>query len=70
MPNIEEQINELPPELQREVHDFIEFLLARHSHTRRQTPKFSWRGSLSNLRDQYHSVELQHQIAHWRNDFE
>jgi hypothetical protein len=60
---INEMVDELPPERQAEVRDFVEFLLAKQrSHTRRK-PHFGWAGALKDLRDEFTSVELQHEIA-------
>lgn len=50
MPSLEDRIKGLPPDLRREVEDFV----------RKMT--FSWAGVLTDLRDQYTSVELQHKI--------
>jgi len=66
MKNIEEQIKELPPELRREVEDYIEFLVERRLKKPRGKPNFGWAGALRELRDQYTSVELQHKISAWR----
>jgi hypothetical protein len=63
---IEELIKELPPDLQREVEDFIEFLLKKRVHKPRSVPNFEWAGALRDMRDQYTSVDLQHKIAEWR----
>lgn len=66
MKTIEERINELPPELRREVEDFIEFLVEKRQKRLRGKPNFPWAGALKDLRDRYTSVELQHKIAEWR----
>lgn len=63
---LEELIRELPPELQQEVRDFIEFLVEKRVRRPRGKPKFDWAGALKDLRDQYTSVELQHKISEWR----
>jgi hypothetical protein len=61
------KFNKLPEYLKKEVIDFIEFLTKKH-----QVPKgsknfsFNWEGSLSKLRKDYSSVELQHKAAEWR----
>jgi hypothetical protein len=53
--------------LKKEVVDFIDFLTKKH-----QEPKalgnfnFSWEGGLSELKDEYSAVELQHKAAEWR----
>lgn len=66
MTRIEELIRDLPPELHREVEDFVEFLLEKRVKRPRAKPNFNWAGALKDLRNQYTSVELQHQISEWR----
>ena len=63
---MEELLKELPPESQHAVRDFIEFLLGKLRARPRGKPEFGWAGALEDLRDQYSSVELQHQITNWR----
>ena len=63
---VEEMVRDLPPEFQREVEDFVQFLLERRLTKHRGKPNFSWAGAIDDLRDQYTSVELQHEIARWR----
>ena len=67
MANLEDRINELPPEQRREVEDFVEFLVQRRSQKKPMAPRFHWAGALSDLKGQYTSVELQHQILNWRS---
>jgi len=66
MQTLKELIEQLPPELQQEVQDFVEFLLEKRARRPRRKPKFDWAGALKDLRDRYTSVELQHKIAEWR----
>ena len=66
MTRIEAMIQELPPELQEEVGDFVEFLVEKRLKKPRGIPNFGWAGALKDLRDQYTSVELQHKISEWR----
>lgn len=66
MKMIEELMQELPPELQEEVRDFAEFLLEKRVQRRKGIPSFEWAGALSDLRDQYTAVELQHKTTNWR----
>lgn len=61
MKSIEEKIKELPPELQQEVEDFVNFLIEKRVCKSKGQLKFDWRGALRDLR-QYTSVELQHEI--------
>ena len=65
---IETKIGQLPEELQREVMDYIDFLLQKYPHSVRQKSgfRFDWEGGLSDLKHQFSSVELQHQAAEWR----
>jgi galactose-1-phosphate uridylyltransferase len=66
MQKLEALINELPPELQEEVKDFIEFLLKKRRKKSQQKLKMNWAGALKDLREKYTSVELQHKILKWR----
>ena len=66
MKNLEKKISILPPELQQEVEDFIEFLIEKRLKRPKGKPKFNWAGALKELREQYTSVELQHKISEWR----
>ena len=67
MESIHKQIEELPPDLQKEVGDFVEFLAGKKTRKLRGKPKFGWAGTLKDLCKQYTSVELQHKISNWRN---
>jgi hypothetical protein len=66
MSPLEEKIRKLPPELQKEVEEFIDSLAEKSGRKRRRKPEFRWAGALKDLRGQYTSVELQHKIAEWR----
>ena len=59
----------LPPEYQREVLDFIEFLLAKTGNKNSgQKLKLTWAGGLREFRDKYTSLELQKKALEWRGD--
>ena len=62
MKSLEQKIKELPTELQQEVEDFVDSLTERQERRVRSQLKLDWRGSLRDLRDQYTSVEFQHEI--------
>jgi hypothetical protein len=67
--SIEQKLNSLTDELRREVMDFIDFLLSkkRAGTKQAQTPfDFLWEGGLSDVKDKYSSVELQHRSLDWR----
>ncbi|MDP2898238.1 MAG: DUF2281 domain-containing protein [bacterium] len=68
MDNIADLIEQLPPELQQEVNDFVEFLMERRMPKAKGKPKLDWRGALRDLRDQFTAVELQHKILEWWGD--
>ncbi len=67
--SLEEMLQMLSPELQTEVRDFAAFLLEREVSRNRFPMQFHWEGALSDLRMQYTSVQLQHQISEWRGGF-
>lgn len=65
---LEETVKQLPPELQREVEDFVRFLLEKRVRKRVGKFTFDWEGALADLRDQYTSVELLHKSLEWWGD--
>jgi hypothetical protein len=62
---IEEVVKALPPEIQDQVRDFIEFLLEKRTPRPKAKLKLDWRGALHGLQHQYTSVELQHKALEW-----
>lgn len=58
----------LPPALRREILDYIEFLLVKYKggEIKAKKFKFDWEGGLSEMRDKFTSVELQHKALEWR----
>ncbi|MCL5021602.1 MAG: DUF2281 domain-containing protein [Bacteroidetes bacterium] len=63
--SIEEMIKRLPEDLQKEVMDYVQFLLEKRATKKRGRLDFSWEGALRDLKDKYTSVELQHKISEW-----
>ena len=64
---IKAKFEKLPIALKREVLDYIEFLLQKYSvRMKKEKFRFDWEGGLSDLRDKYTSVELQHRALEWR----
>lgn len=61
MTELEQLVKELPPDLQQEVRDFVEFLLAKQRRPVAAPLKLGWRGALRGWRERLSSVELQHQ---------
>lgn len=66
--SLTEIIKELDPTHQQELLDFAEFLLQKHKPRNRTKPTFSWAGGLKDLREQFTSVELQHDIVRQMSD--
>lgn len=66
------KMNNLPDHLIRQVSDYVDFLIAKYGQKKNDKKKskrkfkFDWEGGLSDLRNQYTSVELQHQASEWR----
>jgi hypothetical protein len=65
---LRELTEKLPPDLQQEVRDFVEFLLEKRAPKSKGELKLDWRGALRDLRDKYTSVELQHKVLEWWRD--
>jgi hypothetical protein len=65
---IELKIRELPEGLRREVLDYVEFLLKKYKGRKigAKKFKFDWEGGLSEIREKFTSVELQHKVLDWR----
>jgi hypothetical protein len=68
---IEKRIKDLPIRLLPEVLDYIDFLISKHSKGNvgggaKQEFAFDWQGGLSELKDQFSSVDLQHKSLDWR----
>lgn len=63
---IRKKLDELPADLEKEVLDFIDFLLQKRRKKAGNEFLFDWEGGLSELKDSYTSVELQHKASDWR----
>jgi hypothetical protein len=63
---IRKKLDELPADLEKEVLDFIDFLLQKHNKKTDKSFQFDWQGGLSEFKDKYTSVELQHKTSEWR----
>jgi hypothetical protein len=68
MKTIEERIKELPAELQREVADFVDFLLQKETRRPGRKLRQDWAGALRDYRDEYTSLQLQKRALEWRGD--
>jgi len=65
---IQEKIEGLPDDLRREILDYLELLLKKYRDKETQTKKFKydWEGGLSEVREKFTSVGLQHKASEWR----
>jgi hypothetical protein len=58
----------LRPEVEAEIRDFIEFVLARQHKTHGAPLRQDWAGALRAYRYQYKSLVLQQKALEWRGD--
>jgi len=65
---IESKIQELPENLRKEVLDYIDFLHKKYKDKRSKANgfKFDWEDGLSEVKNEFTSVELQHKALEWR----
>ena len=65
---IESKMQELPPELKRELLDYLDFLMQKYKSSEKKVKKFrfDWEGGLSHLKNEFTSVELAHKSLEWR----
>jgi len=65
---IERKIRELPENLRKEIWDHVDFLLSKYQRRKatQKKLKFDWEGGLSDIKDKFTSVELQHKALGWR----
>ena len=57
------ELDHLPKNVQKQILDYIEFLLSKYPKKNSKTSKefkFDWEGGLKELKNKYTSVELQH----------
>jgi len=66
MESIATKIQNLPPDLQDQANDFIEFLINKKKRKIRKTPKLDWIGGLRKFKNQYTALELQKKALEWR----
>jgi hypothetical protein len=62
---ISDVVQDLPPDLQQEVREFVEFLLYKHQ---RQSYKLrqDWAGALREYKEEYRALDLQKKALEWR----
>ena len=67
MEPFEKKFTELPPDEQKEIIDFMEFLENKRKNTSNEPLKFDWIGGLKKYKNQYTSLELQKKALEWRD---
>ena len=67
MEDIEERVKKLPPEMRREVEDFIDFLAERKASKRGRKLRQDWAGAIEGYKDQFTSLGLQKIAIEWRS---
>ena len=68
MNKLDELVQKLPPDLQREVEDFARFLLETKARPKGAKLRMDWAGALSEFRDRFTSLELQKKALEWWGD--
>ena len=63
-----EMIVSLPPELQREVQEFVTALVETRVRPRQKYLQLTWAGGLREFRDRFTSLELQRKALEWWGD--
>ena len=67
MEMLENKIKNLPPDIYREVTDFINFLIEkRKKNISKKKLGLNWAGALKEYRDKFTSLELQKKTLEWR----
>ena len=64
---LDELVRELPPDVQVEVRDFVEQLIAKRQRVAGRKLRQDWAGGLRDYRDQYTALELQRKALDWRD---
>ncbi len=68
MEELKDLIETLPPDLKKEVEDFVKFLLEKRAKRRGNRLSQDWAGALKEFRNQFTSLELQKKATEWREE--
>lgn len=60
-------VKELPPDAQREVRDFVEFLISENDRKPGKKLRQDWAGALRDYREGYSALGLQKKALEWRD---
>lgn len=66
MESLDVLVRQLPPDLQKEVSDFISYLLEREQQKHGRKLRQNWAGALREHQKQYTALELQKKSLEWR----
>ncbi len=66
MESLDVLVRQLPPDLQKEVSDFISYLLEREQQKHGRKLRQNWAGALREYQKQYTALELQKKSLEWR----
>jgi hypothetical protein len=66
--DIQVKLNTLSEDLRREVLDYVEFLLIKYQLKKKKSRglQFDWEGGLSEIKNKFTSVQLQHKALQLR----
>ena len=64
---LDQLVRELPPDVQVEVRDFVEQIIAKRQRVAGRKLRQDWAGGLRDYRDQYTTLELQRKALDWRD---
>lgn len=65
MESLEAMIERLPPDLKKEVKDFVQFLIEKRMNKKKVYLALDWAGGLSEYRDMFTSLDLQKKALDW-----
>ena len=65
---LDQLLKELPPESEAELRNFVELLIEKRKRQSNGHLRQDWAGALSDLREQFTSLELQKKSLDWRGD--
>ncbi|MCK4422333.1 DUF2281 domain-containing protein [candidate division WOR-3 bacterium] len=68
MESTESKLRKLPPELQNEVADFVDFLYEKSKKKNTKKLSLNWAGGLKEYKNKFTSLELQKKIIEWWGD--
>jgi len=68
MQDLLEIIKNLPPDLQKEVEDFANYLVEKKARKQGRKLRQDWAGALKAYRNEYTSLDLQKKALEWRGD--